>query len=68
MKIKKQGNTFIDEFRILLPKIQLQRLKFIELMVRSLIDCLELNYVKMSCKMKTKASNSEFKIYVSCAI
>lgn len=58
MKIKGQGNTFIKEFRILLPKAQLQRLKFIELMVRSLVDCLELNYVKMACKMKTKASNS----------
>ncbi len=58
MKIKVQGNTFIKEFKILLPKTQLQRLKFIELMVRSLIECLELNYVKMSCKMKTKANSS----------
>jgi len=43
MKIKSQCNTFIKEFKILLPKAQLQLLKFIELLVRSLVDCLELN-------------------------
>jgi len=58
MKIGTQGNTFYNEFKILLPKAQMQRIKFIELMVRSLVDCLEVNYVKMACKIKTKAQTS----------
>jgi len=58
MKIKGQGNNFIDEFKILMPKVQLQRIKFIELIVKALVDCLELNYVKLSCKMDTRARSS----------
>jgi hypothetical protein len=58
MKIKGQGNNFIEEFKILIPKVQIQRIKFIELIVKALVDCLDLNYVKLACKMNTKAKNS----------
>ncbi len=47
MKIKGKVNSIIEEFKILMPNVQLERIKFIELTVKSLLDCLGgFNYVK----------------------
>lgn len=37
-KNKEQGNSFTDNFKILIPKVQLQRTKFVESIQN--IDCL----------------------------
>ena len=43
MKIKGQDNGFIEEFKTLMPKVQMQRIRFIKLIVKALVDCLTLH-------------------------
>ncbi len=43
MKNKEQNNSFADNFKILMPKVQMQRIRFIKLIVKALVDCLTLH-------------------------
>lgn len=58
MKIKGKSKDNFEYFRDILPKSNKQRLKFIDLIVRACVNCLDLNYRKLANAMNTTVSSS----------
>jgi hypothetical protein len=52
MKIKGQDYSFIRELKGFLPKVNQQRLKFIELILKALWNCLGLNRITSNCSVR----------------
>lgn len=55
MKIKGKSKNNYEIFAEIIPGVQKQRLKFIEIFIRAIVICQELNYRKISNVMDTTA-------------